>query len=216
MRKTILFAAAICILLVKTAVSQSVDSAMIEAYSAFDSAKNYHQMLAASNQFKLIEKQWPDNWLTNYYAAWSTTVTTFLEPDKDKKDPMLDEADAYFKKIEPMDTTNDEVGVLGALIAGARIAVAPTSRHSKYGKIADSFYEKVKKLNPNNPRMYYQQGNSLFYTPKLFGGGAEKALPLYEKAASLFPNDNKDIHKPHWGMKKNKEMIDQCHKKLDK
>jgi hypothetical protein len=173
-------------------------------------------MLPTANQFKLIERQWPDNWLTNYYAAWSETICTFFEPDKDKKDHMLDEVDNYFKKIESLDSTNEEVSVLGALIAGARIAVAPTSRHSKYGKIADGYYAIVKKLNPNNPRMYYQQGNSLFYTPKLFGGGAEKALPLYEKAATLFPNDSKDISKPHWGMKKNQEMIDQCHKKLNK
>jgi|SRR6185437_3238333 len=214
MKKVILvFAAALCFAL-PTVKAQSVDSALIDAYNAFDSAKNYQQQMAATNQFKLIEKQWPDNWLTNYYAAWSIAVVSFVEPVSAKRDPMLDEADAFYKKTERMDTTNDEVAVLGALLAAARLSVAPMSRHSKYGKIADAYYDLAKKVNPNNPRMFYQQGNSMYYTPKLFGGGYEKALALYQKAATLFPNDSKDIHKPHWGAKVNQKMIDECNKKL--
>jgi tetratricopeptide (TPR) repeat protein len=215
--KTILSTAALSFILAANHVSaQSVDSALMQTYAAFDSAKAYPQMLMASNQFKFIAKQNPDNWLCNFYAAWSIAVTSFIEPNKDKKDPMLDEADAFYKKIESRDTVNDEVAVLGALLAAARLSVAPGSRHGKYGKISDGYLDMAKKINPNNPRIYYLQGNSFYYTPKLFGGGPEKALPLYEKAASLFPNDSQDIHKPHWGMKKNQEMLDDCRKKTTK
>jgi len=98
--------------------------------------------------------------------------------------------------------------------------VAPTSRHGKYGAIANAYFATAKKLNPNNPRLYYLQGNSLFYTPKLFGGGPEKALPLYQKAEQLFADDTgnmlKDIHTPYWGKEVNEYMMKQCHEKMGK
>jgi tetratricopeptide (TPR) repeat protein len=216
MKKSILILITTLSLFAYKAQSQTVDSALTQTYNMFGNAKVYPQMLAASNQFKLIARQWPDNWITNYYAAWSIAVTSYAEPNSDKKDAMLDEADTYFKKIEKMDSTNDEVAVLAAFIASARISVAPMSRYGTYGKISHNYLDLATKINPNNPRIYYMRGNALFYTPKMFGGGPDKALPLYEKAASLFPNDSQDIEKPHWGMKINQDKIDECHKEIDK
>lgn len=221
MNKSILvLATAISLLSAAKGKSQSVDTELIQTYSAFESAKTYPQYLLASNQFKLIAKQNPTNWLCNYYAAWSIATISFQEPNKDNKDLMLDEADAFFKKIQSMDSTNDEVAVLGGLLAQARLSVAPASRHGKYGAIANAYFATAKKLNPENPRIYYLQGNSLFYTPKLFGGGAEKALPLYQKAQELFADDVNtmavDIHKPYWGKEPNDYMIKQCKEKIGK
>ena len=173
-------------------------------------------MLFASNQFKLIAKQNPQSWIANYYAAWSIAVLSFQTPQQDNRDPMLDEADAFFQKIQSMDSTNGEVATLGGLLAQARLSVAPVSRHGKYGAIAGAYFSTARKLNPNNPRIYYLEGNSLFYTPKVFGGGPEKALPFYEKAEPLFADDSHDIEKPHWGKKVNELMMKQCKDKIGK
>ncbi len=217
MKKTLLILAiALGFLASKSGQAQSVDTLLIQTYTAFDTAKSYPQFLMASNQFKLIAKQSPTYWLANYYAAWSIAVLSFQEPNKDKKDPMLNEADNFFSKIELMDSTNDEIALLGALLAQARLSVDPGSRHGKYGKISDTYLAQVVKLNPNNPRMYYMQGNSKFYTPKLWGGGVDKAQPLYEKAEALFANDSQDIHKPHWGKAINEKMLAECKEKKDK
>lgn len=217
MKKTILILAVAMASLTSTrAKSQSVDTQLTQTDSAFDSAQTFPQLLLASNQFKLIAKQNPDYWLANYYAAWSIAVISFRTPQQDSRDPMLDEADAFYQKIQSMDSTDDEVAVLGGMLAQARLSVAPMSRHGKYGAIANKYFATAKKLNPNNPRIYYLEGNSLFYTPKLFGGGPEKALQLYEKAESLFSNDSKDIHKPHWGKRMNEQMIKQCKDKIGK
>lgn len=216
MKKTLLILAiGLALLIANQAKSQSVDALLTQTDSAFDSAKTYPQLLLASNQFKLIAKQNPQNWLANYYAAWSIAVTSFQAP-ADNKDPMLDEADAFFQKIQSMDSTNDEVAVLGGLLAQARLSVAPMTRHGKYGAIAKAYFATAKKLNPNNPRIYYLEANSIFYTPKMFGGGAEKALPLYEKAESLFPNDSKNIEKPYWGKVMNEKMLKECKSKTGK
>ena len=84
----------------------------------------------------------------------------------------------------------------------ARLAVKPSSRYKKYGEIFNAYIDSAKSLNPDNPRIYYLQGNSIFYTPKLFGGGAKKALPYYEKAVSLYQNEKADnILSPYWGRK---------------
>lgn len=217
MKKTlIIIVATLAILVSKNSKAQSVDTSLIQTYTAFDTAKVYPQLLFASNQFKLIAKQNPTYWLANYYAAWSIAILSFQEPDKKKKDPMLDEADNFFSKIELMDTANDEIAVLGALLSNARLSVDPQSRHGKYGKISQGYYDQALKLNPNNPRVFYLQGTGLYYTPKLFGGGPEKAQPLLAKAASLFPNDSQDIHKPHWGKAANDKMLKDCNDKLKK
>ncbi len=217
MKKTLtIVIAAIGLMIAKEGKSQSIDADLTETYIVLDTAKTYSEVLLASNQFKLIAQQNPDNWLANYYAAWSIGILSYREPKKDNKDPMLDEADAFFKKIESMDSSNDEVAVLGGLLAQARLSVAPAGRHGKYGVIVNKYFDMVKKLNPDNPRMYYLQGNALFYTPKLFGGGADKALPLYEKAKGLFVNDSSDIHKPHWGKTMNEKMLIECKNKIGK
>src|ERR1700685_3919974 len=109
MKKTLIIVATLAILVSKNSYAQSVDTSLIQTYAAFDTAKVYPQLLFASNQFKLIAKQNPTYWLANYYAAWSIAILSFQEPDKKKKDPMLDEADNFFSKIELMDTANDEI-----------------------------------------------------------------------------------------------------------
>jgi hypothetical protein len=221
MNKLFLILVATFSFVVSTAVkSQSVDVSLTEAYSAFDAATTYPQYLSATNRFKLIAKQNPQYWLANYYAALSLAIVSFQEPDNDNKDPMLDEADAFFMKIKSLDSTNDEVAVLGGLLAQARLSVAPESRHGKYGSMANIYFATAKKLNPDNPRIYYLQGNFLFYIPKVMGGGAEKALPLFQKAGELFADDPscmlRDIDTPYWGKEINDYMIQQCKEKIGK
>jgi tetratricopeptide (TPR) repeat protein len=60
--------------------------------------------------------------------------------------------------------------------------------------------DKAMKLGPDNPRIWFQKGLASFYTPKMFGGGKDKALEelthaieLYQKEAPPSP-----IY-PQWG-----------------
>jgi hypothetical protein len=216
--KKIILLSAIAFISLKpiTVSAQKIEDVLQQTYTAFDTTWVYSQKLQATNKFKLIATKWPDNWAANFYAAWSLSVLSFTEPDNDKKDPMLDEAEKYYAKIAYMDSTNDEVNVLGALIAQARLSVNPMMRHAKYGEIAGKYYDKALSLNPNNPRVFYLKGNSLFYTPAAFGGGVDKAQVLYEKAETLFANDSKDIMKPHWGKLANEYMLKQCKDKAGK
>jgi hypothetical protein len=195
--------------------AQTAEEAIKSTFTVFDTAKTQNQKLPLVSQFKLIATKWPENWLTNFYSAFSLAVVSFDEQDKKKRENMLIEADNYFEKIKSLSATNEEVNILGALLASARIALTP-SAYKKYGDVRDKYLEAAKAMNPNNPRIYFIEGNAKYYTPKMFGGGPKIALPLYEKAATLFAPENKsDISKPYWGASRNQYMLDLCKKEIN-
>ena len=72
------------------------------------------------------------------------------------------------------------------MAATQQMMVDPQSRWMSYGKEAGDALTKGMQLDPNNPRVYYLQGMSLFNTPEQFGGGKDKAKPLFEKAVELY------------------------------
>ena len=64
--------------------------------------------------------------------------------------------------------------------------VSPMTRGAVYtGRVQEALGQ-AKALAPNNPRVYLLLANDLFYRPAFFGGGAERARPLYERAKVLF------------------------------
>ena len=79
-----------------------------------------------------------------------------------------------------------------------------------YGKEADIDLQKAMTLNPDNPRLYYLRGMSIFGTPEQFGGGKEKAKPIFEKAVALYKTEQLKPLYPHWGQKQAEDMLAQC------
>jgi hypothetical protein len=194
--------------------AQTAEEEAQRSFVSFDSSKTYAQKGMIVSQMKVIANKWPGNWLTNYYVAYEIAVLSFDEKDGKKRDLMLGEGDLYFNKIRLMSPSNEEVSILGALLASARIAAKP-SAYKKYGDIRDEYLKTAKSNNPDNPRVYYLQGNSKYYTPKMFGGGPKNALPYYEKASKLFDQTTEhDIRKPYWGKNQNSYMIGKCKQEL--
>ena len=182
----------------------------------FDSAKTMNDWVSASNHLGLIANKYTDDWAANYYACYSLTVLSYMEKNSKKKDGYLDNAEVYLKKaIEDYKTEYDEIYVLSAMYDNARIAVQPMARYKSFGDLFNQNIEKATSLQPNNPRIYYLKGNSVYYTPKMFGGGAKKAIPEFEKAEALYNNESKnDIYKPYWGEVQNQQMLDKCRKEI--
>ncbi len=216
MKNTILIAAAAFV--TTAAAAQDFRVPLEKTFLAFDTTMDMAKKIEQSNKLTLIAKKWDSEWSTHYYAAYSKATLSYFEKDAAKRDAYLDEADKEKEDaVSILKKENDETYVLAAMIANARMAVDPMNRWQEYGKVFADNLESAKKENPDNPRMYYLQGTSKFYTPKQFGGGAKAAMPYFEKATSLFEKEASvtDIAIPHWGSDKTNWFMEQC-KKDDK
>jgi hypothetical protein len=178
----------------------AMEASLTDAVTLVDTATTMPTMMNATAKFDLIAGKYTDQWIAQYYAAYSKAILSYYEPDMIKKDLILDEADAYLANITAMNVSNEHIFVLKALLANARMAVDGQNRWQKYSPIFDENLKKAKELNENNPEIYYLKGTSVFYTPKMFGGGGKKAKPYFEKAKERFAMlKDKSALNPHWG-----------------
>ncbi|WP_400190178.1 hypothetical protein [Hymenobacter sp. B81] len=129
----------------------------------------------------------PTDWLPRYYQAYALMLITFQsKEDGDVKDKYLDQAEAALAQARKLRGDESELLVLQAYLHQARLGIAPMTRSMKYSQLVSQTLEQARKLNPANPRIYLVQANNVYYTPKMFGGGAEAAKPLYEEAKTRF------------------------------
>jgi len=128
----------------------------------------------------------------------------------------MNKVEVYLKKEKRNSKTGyDELYVLSALYANARLVAQPATRFKKYADMFNENIKKAKSLHPDNPRIYYLKGSNIYYTPKEFGGGAKKAISYFVKAEQIFKKESEDgIFKPYWGEKQNSQMIDKCRKDM--
>lgn len=209
MKKIVLLSASLLMFGLQS-MAQDFKEPLQKTYAEFDTTwNNQARKVELGNKIVLIAKKWNTEWLPAYYAAYSRTVLTYNETDNKKKDAYLNEADGFLDEaVALLGKDNDETHVLRAMIANARIGVDPQARWQKYGGIFDENLDKAKELNPDNPRIYTLRGISKFYTPKMFGGGKDAAMPFFEKAEGLYAKQTEgDITKPYWGHGTNKYFI---------
>ncbi|MFN8398344.1 MAG: hypothetical protein U0176_27290 [Bacteroidia bacterium] len=210
-----LFAAAVLAVTGLSLQAQTLEEAIAKNLPNLDPRKPSNELMATIAQFDLAAGQFPDQWAAHYYAGYSKVILTYTLPEDQmqQKDMVLDEADAYFAKVKEMGVENSETYILGAMIANARLAVDGQNRWQKYGAIFRENLEKAKSLNADNPRIYHLQGTSLFWTPAMFGGGKQAALPFFQQAKPLFEKESKaSLLVPYWGQDQNEWYISECNK----
>ena len=213
MRTFILILATIAFMFVNRAHGQDFKGTLQKTFTAFDTTHDPQKQIDASNKLSLIAKKFNTEAMAHYYASLSKVILSYTNKlEAAKRDAYLDEADKeYDDMLAILGKPNDETYVLAAFIANARLGVDGASRWQKYGKIFSENLDKAKELNANNPRIYYLQGTSKRFTPKMFGGGKKAALPYFEKAEGLFAQEKgDDILKPSWGKGNNMYFLNDC------
>ncbi len=210
MKKIVLMGA--MALTVMGAKAQDFKPQLEKTFLAFDTTQDMTTKVEQSNKLSLIAKKWGNEWVTHYYLAYSKANLSYMEKDAAKRDAYLDEAEKEKEEaVSILKKENDETFVLGAMIANARMAVDPMNRWQKYGQLFSQNLESAKEVNPNNPRMYYLQGTSKYFTPKAYGGGKKAAQPYFEKAEGLYAKEaGGDITKPYWGKMETAYFLAQC------
>jgi hypothetical protein len=129
----------------------------------------------------------PADWLPRYYQAYALLINVFQsKEDSDAKDATLDQAEAALAQARQLKGDESELLTLQAYIYQARLGISPMLRSAKYSRLVNETVAQAKKLNPANPRPYLVGANNVYYTPSMFGGGAEAAKPLYEEAKAKY------------------------------
>ncbi|MFD1874962.1 hypothetical protein [Hymenobacter bucti] len=129
----------------------------------------------------------PADWLPRYYQAYALLISVFQSQENgDAKDQLLDQAEAALAQARRLKGDESELLTLQAYVYQARLGVSPMLRSMKYSRMVTEAVAQAKALNPNNPRPYLVGANNVYYTPSVFGGGAEAAKPLYEEAKAKY------------------------------
>lgn len=187
--------------------------AMEKALSGMDTLKTAEQWQTASNQFERIAQKEPKEWLAAYYVAFSQTMIFNMSQDQTKHEALAKKADEYIAKADSLNPNNSEVYVLKNMVSGLYIRLNPMVNGMKYGPVAAMQLEKAKSLDPENPRVYMQEGISAYFTPAQWGGDKEKGKKLMETAAAKFETFKpaSSIH-PVWGKKTNAMFLEMANK----
>jgi hypothetical protein len=129
----------------------------------------------------------PADWLPRYYQAYALVISVFQsQEDGDAKDALLDRAEAALAQARQRKGDESELLTLQAYAYQARLSISPMLRSMNYSRMVSEAVAQAKKANPANPRPYLVEANNVYYTPSMFGGGAEPAKPLYEEAKAKF------------------------------
>lgn len=207
MKKSIL---AIIILATMSAHAQSDKyvAAMQQNLQLLDSAKTTEQLAAVSQAFERIGDAEKTQWLPYYYAALAQTRIGFSDSKSDR-DAVGQKANELAAKGEAIEKNADLCSIHN-MAATIRMLVNPMERFKTYGIQAYTALQEGYKLDPNNPRLYFLEGASLFSKPEYIGGGKAKAKPVFEKAVQLFHAEKAAALYPNWGLKETENYLARC------
>lgn len=159
-----------------------------------------------SARFVKIGEAEKTEWLPYYYAALA--VASYGWMLHDNQDRNADKGNALLDKAEALSKGNSEIYVVRSMFATQQQMVDPQSRWMTFGMQAGEALKTAKKLNPDNPRVYYMEAMSVFGTPEQFGGGKAKAKPLFEEAVRKFDAFKPESSiSPNWGRQQAVAML---------
>jgi len=181
---------------------------MEKTFHLFDSAKTTADLLSVANTFERIADAEKTQWLPYYYAGLALSTAGWNDPKMDK-DANSTRINTLCDKAEALDK-NSEIYVLRNMSATQQMMVDPKIRWQTYGMQAGKDLDIATQLNPDNPRIYYLKGESLINTPVAFGGGKDKAKPMFEKAIALYKTDKPKPLWPNWGRERAEEELAKC------
>ena len=165
------------------------------------------------NEFAKIAKHNKERFEPLYYSAYCYIISSWQITETTDKNAVLSKAKSQIDKAIKISPNNDELLVLEAFYYQAMIMMDPANNGQKYSMKAEELLQKAQYFNKANPRAEFLRAQNNYYRPAQYGGGKEKALPLFKKAAILFENQNTNSYLfPVWGKETNTKMIKQCEK----
>jgi hypothetical protein len=149
-------------------------------------------------------KYFPDN--NGAVSVKTDNLSGAMEALATRINALADKADA----TATVNEDKAEILIIRNMAATQQMLVDPPSRWMTFGQQAGTYLQQASQLNPNNPRVYYLQGMSLFGTPEQFGGGKAAAKPLFQKAVDLGKAEQPKPLYPHWSLEMSVPMLAAC------
>lgn len=206
--KQLLMAVAMLVSVAGFAQTDKYTLAMQKNLAMMDSAKSIADLNAVAAAFERVGDAEKNQWLPYYWAALAKANIGWRADSKDK-DKIAGEIKGLCAKGEAIQD-NAEFCTLRNMAATQQMMVNPQERWQTYGTEAAAALQKGMQLDPKNPRLYYLQGMSAFNTPAQFGGGKDKAKPIFQKAVDLYKTEEKKPLYPTWGAKEADEKLAEC------
>lgn len=176
---------------------------MEEVVSKIQTSKWDDDLTPLANQLERIASVETKEWLPGYWAAYCYMSKSYQEPVKEKKDMYLEKAEKLLTAAQALNPVSDELEVMWANVANARMVVDPQNRWQMYGMLVQKHLAAAETINPGNPRSKLLEAEGVFFKPESFGGGKKLALPLiketlerYEKfkpSSSIMPDWGKPV-----------------------
>ena len=213
MKKILSILALLSVAIFAEAQNPKYIAAMEKNIAALDTTRDGAKLQNLANNFERIASDEKSEWLPNYYTAYCYVNMTYSTKGNEI-DTFCDRAEKFIKVADSISPNNSEIYTLKAQIASARISVNPMSRGQKYGMESGELREKAKELDKTNPRPYYLEGTAYFYTPPMFGGGKDKAKPVFQKALEMYETFKPaSTIAPNWGKNSCTYFLKECDKK---
>ncbi len=210
--KSILTLLLIGVLTQVSAQDDKYTKTMKSTLAKLDTAKTIQSFVKSANKFERIANAEGSKWLPHYWSAYCNILSSMMvKEDPAKQGQYLTNADMHITKADSLSEDNSEIYVLRSFWYTGKMMAEGFQSGMKYGPLSNTALEKAKKLNPENPRYYSLHGTGLAYTPPMFGGGKDKALPILEEGMKKFEafKPETELH-PNWGEDQCKEMIQFC------
>lgn len=209
MKRLLLSATLMFLMSASFAQSDRFATGMQKAFALLDSVKTTEDYTSTAAAFERIGDAEKTQWLPYYYAAFCNIMKGFNDA-KVNKDEVATKAEEILEKAEALEPKNSEIFVLKNMASTLHMLVDPQARYMQYGPKGGQYLATAMQLDPNNPRAYLMQGQGVFGMPVQFGGGKEKAKPLFEKSVALFQTQKPAPMAPRWGKSLAEKMLASC------
>ncbi len=176
-------------------------------------------LLKIRGDFERILQLNKNQWLVNYYMAMVDMLISYNMTGKKDMDAVKKYTESSLDLLNKATDMKDDFGeayILKFAVTSNRWMYEPNKMNDIIAMQAEA-KDLAMKYDPDNPRLYLVDGINTYYTPESFGGGVDKALPLFEKSYELFQTYKPvDETYPDWGKDQVCGFLALCSIKNDK
>lgn len=183
---------------------------LIRYIASFDTAQSDYVRGKIIKGTEMVAGTAKTDWISQYHAAYCNAITASRQSDTTSALPYLEKAKDYHRSADSLKKNESENVLLTGMIKHIHSELDTTLRE-KLGAEVVKDYEKAKKLNPENPRVYLLMGERLLKLPEQAGGGKKKAKEMALTALKKFEKDtHEDPAWPTWGKSRAEALLAKC------